>query len=444
MVAERPEASTARPDAALASGGAVVMVSGANFVNFVDFGGATSGAPGICAFGSGGRVAVDVGDGAWVSSALVRCEAPPTADASAGGSRAELEPVTISTSSKIFADGGSPLAPPATLGAGTDTREPDGESSDAYADDDRSSAFIARVRAAPSVRAVRPGTVNEHGGDAVVFALGASLPSTSGGELPAGGRACSCQFGSIVRVAASSCWGGEARCVAPAMRPARGVATRFCSHEPASLACSGNSRTFADGSRFDDRFGSVTLLDVAAGWSGSAESAVPSTAASVGPGSVAVGVRVSLHGWGLRRDSVRSGAGLEASSASASALGVAHPTLCAVATAPTLVAPVPASTTTSSDDRGRVDCVFRSLPPSGFHVVTLHSSFSAKSDETFGNPGGNFGGGSRFDDRVGGGVQMLVRAAPRLRAAYPSRSPATGGGILYVSGGDMHGDCVIR
>ena len=103
MVTERPEASTARPDAALASGGAVVMVSGANFVNFVDFGGATSGAPGICAFGSGGRVAVDVGDGAWVSSALVRCEAPPTADASAGGSRAELEPVTISTSSKIFA-----------------------------------------------------------------------------------------------------------------------------------------------------------------------------------------------------------------------------------------------------------------------------------------------------------------------------------------------------
>ena len=32
-------------------------------------------------------------------------------------------------------------------------------------------------------------------------------------------------------------------------------------------------------------------------------------------------------------------------------------------------------------------------------------------------------GSRKLDDRVGGGVQMLVRGAPRLRAAYPSRSP---------------------
>ena len=111
----------------------------------------------------------------------------------------------------------------------------------------------------------------------------------------------------------------------------------------------------------------------------------------VGGGAVAVGVRVSLHGWGLRRDSVRSGAA--SSSSSASALGVAHPTLCAVATAPTLVAPVPASATTSSDDRGRVDCVFRSLPP----PVSTSSRFTRRCPrdrtKTFGNSG-NFGGGS--------------------------------------------------
>ena len=233
MVAERPEASTSRPDATLASGGSVVFVSGANFVDFdvLASGGALS-----CAFGSGsnGRVAVDVGDGAWVSSALVRCEAPPSADASAS-SRASLEPVTITTAVPpfsargIFADQSGPLA--RSDGNTPDRDPPDGESP---AGTDDQSAFIARVRSAPSVRAVRPGTVAEGGGDAVVFSLGASLPRHGGG----GGR-CSCQFGTIVRVATSSCWGGEARCVAPAMRPARGVAARFCSHDPASMACSG-------------------------------------------------------------------------------------------------------------------------------------------------------------------------------------------------------------
>ena len=105
--------------------------------------------------------------------------------------------------------------------------------------------------------------------------------------------------------------------------------------------------------------------------------------------------------------------------------GWAHPTLCAVATAPTLVAPVPASATTSSDDRGRVDCVFRSLPPDRVSTSSrsTHRLFAGSDETTFGNSG-NFGGGSgNFDDRVGGGVQMLVRGAPRLRAAYPSRFP---------------------
>ena len=151
------------------------LVSGANFVDFdvLASGGALS-----CAFGSGsnGRVAVDVGDGAWVSSALVRCEAPPSADASAS-SRASLEPVTITTAVPpfsargIFADQSGPLA--RSDGNTPDRDPPDGESP---AGTDDQSAFIARVRAAPSVRAVRPGTVAEGGGDAVVFSLGASLP----------------------------------------------------------------------------------------------------------------------------------------------------------------------------------------------------------------------------------------------------------------------------
>ena len=162
-----------------------MFISGANFVDFDTLAvGALS-----CAFGptSGGRVAVDVGDGAWVSSAFVRCEAPPSADASSS-SRAALEPVTISTTPRIFAD--QPLLSAADGNAPAPDRD-DGESPASPAGDQ--SAFIARVRAAPSVRAVRPGTVAERGGDAVVFSLGASLPQQGGGA-PGGGGRCSCQF----------------------------------------------------------------------------------------------------------------------------------------------------------------------------------------------------------------------------------------------------------
>ena len=399
MVAERPEASTSRPDATLASGGSVVFVSGANFVDFdvLASGGALS-----CAFGSGsnGRVAVDVGDGAWVSSALVRCEAPPSADASAS-SRASLEPVTITTAVPpfsargIFADQSGPLA--RSDGNTPDRDPPDGESP---AGTDDQSAFIARVRAAPSVRAVRPGTVAEGGGDAVVFSLGASLPRHG-----SGGR-CSCQFGTIVRIATSSCWGGEARCVAPAMRPARGVKVGFCSHDPASMACSGV---------WDGNF-----LDVAAG-SGSAEHAVPSTAASsVGGGAVAVGVRVSLHGWGLRRDSVRSGGVVVVVGVGVGG-GASDPLRRRHRADPRRAGPGVRDHVLRRPREGRLRLPFAT--PAGFHVVTLHSSLFAGSDETtFGNSG-NFGGGSRFDDRVGGGVQMLVRGAPRLRAAYRPGPP---------------------
>lgn len=401
---ERPTLRSIRPEIGVSAGGGVASISGTNLA-LNEYQDALR-----CVFGG---VAVDVGSA--VSSALVRCEVPASLQENAGRTFGGSEPVVLSVAP--WADAGTEKASDAAHAGSPDAdgsvSSPATSAKSTAVNSDNALVF-ARVRSRPSVRSTRPGVVGEAGGDFVTF-TGSWLKSALG--------ACTCEFGSIKSVAASSCRGGEARCVVPAMRPRiGGVRTRLCSDE--GVCSEGDEDAGESGV-------SLSQLDVVAGL-GQAESVMPPMASSVG-GAVAIGARVSLHGWGLRRDTARiddGGGGKGANDALLSALGAIDATLCAFATAPGLVAPVPAAASTTSDDTGRIDCVFRSLPPSGFHVVSLSSTSMSSAS--------SLGDGDHSGYR--GGVQILVRGAPRLRAASPARSPATGGGVLWIAGGDLHGD----
>ena len=83
-----------------------------------------------------------------------------------------------------------------------------------------------------------------------------------------------------------------------------------------------------------------------------------------------------------------------------------------------------------------VECTLANVPGPGFHVVGLVGG--SQSGEGDGGLTGAFGFFFLGSTPSGGvGVQIEVREGPRVRSAWPDRSPAAGGGVLWVAGADL-------
>jgi hypothetical protein len=67
------------------------------------------------------------------------------------------------------------------------------------------------------------------------------------------------------------------------------------------------------------------------------------------------------------------------------------------------------------------------LPGPGFHTVGLIG----------GSSGGGTSGGGTWLGPAAHGVQIEIREGPQLRVAWPARSPANGGGVLWITGQNL-------